>query len=274
MNQESINNFNNAVDSYLISRKLSKTDKDYTKEFYHHFVTMARAKIIMDKIKFFYNIDIKKKSVLDAGCGSGGIAIFLSNQDCKSYAVDIDFKKIKIGVELQKLENKYVNFLVADLNMKLFKESSFDYIFSIDLLEHVSEPSKLLHNLIEYLKPNGVLIFKVGNKYFPYEPHIRNFGIHFLPNKVINKYLKQFYPGFFNFYSDYNDIKLFSYNQLLYLLNTLEDIEHYTVPIFYPYIPIISLNKHINKIQKNLLNTKFISVFAQSWIVFCKKLGV
>jgi ubiquinone/menaquinone biosynthesis C-methylase UbiE len=271
MKTESIDGLNKVIDSYLISRNLNPKDRDYKNEFNHHFATIERAKIILDKIKIFYNIDFKDKYVLDAGCGSGGISILLSNEDCKSFAVDLDSKKIMIGVELQKLENKYVNFLVADLNTKIFNENSFDNIFSIDLLEHVENPDKILENLIRYLKPDGFLIFKVGNKYFPYEPHIRNFCIHFLPNRIINLYLKYFYNSFFNFYSDYNDIKLFSYNQLVCLLNTFNNIDYQIVPIFYPYIPIISSYKPINTIQSFLLSCEFTQIVAQSWIVFCKK---
>ncbi|MDA8777490.1 methyltransferase domain-containing protein, partial [Pontimonas sp.] len=47
----------------------------------------------------------------------------------------------------------------------------FDFIYCINVLEHVPQPEKLLDEVFERLKPGGVAWFVLPNYSFPYEQH-------------------------------------------------------------------------------------------------------
>lgn len=78
-------------------------------------------------------------------------------------------------------------------NMPVFKESfihdlprakTFDFIYCINVLEHVPQPEKLLDEVFERLKPGGTAWFVLPNYSFPYEQH---FEIPILFNKRVTE---------------------------------------------------------------------------------------
>jgi len=55
-----------------------------------------------------------------------------------------------------------------------FRQNEFDYAFSINVMEHVSEIDSVLTNVFISLKPGGRYHFICPNYAFPYEPHFNS----------------------------------------------------------------------------------------------------
>lgn len=106
-------------------------------------------------------VDDNLLSILDVGCGTGQLG-FKLKQSLKS-------RKI-VGVELNpdaasEARNVLDQVIVGDvLALELpFELAHFDCIILADILEHFTEPEKVLQKLKPYLKPSGVMICSIPN---------------------------------------------------------------------------------------------------------------
>jgi SAM-dependent methyltransferase len=99
--------------------------------------------------------------VLDAGCGSGGIAVSFA-EEC-DLAVGLDIKN-KFGDSGRKLakERGISNavFLQADGTSLPFAEGSFELVLSHSVIEHVDSAVRYLAECHRVLRPGGVLFLQ------------------------------------------------------------------------------------------------------------------
>ena len=98
----------------------------------------------------------KVKKVLDLGCGSGWLTIFMSKYGFDVTGIDIAKPAIELGKTWAGEDNANVNFLIGDLLNLPFKESTFDAVICNSVLEHLRlEQAKIL-----FEKAHKVLIEK------------------------------------------------------------------------------------------------------------------
>jgi len=92
--------------------------------------------------------------ILDAPAGEGALSQKLRN-NYELYAVDIDENYFKLsGVPFKKV----------DLNKELpFEDSFFDYVVSIEGIEHLENPFLCVREFARVLKPGGSLIITTPN---------------------------------------------------------------------------------------------------------------
>jgi SAM-dependent methyltransferase len=100
-------------------------------------------------------------NILDAGCGFGQYAwrMCRMNKHWKIKAVDIDKEQVedctlffgKAGM------SERISCSVADLTTFSDPES-YDFILSVDVMEHIREDETVFHNLYMSLKTNGMLL--------------------------------------------------------------------------------------------------------------------
>ncbi|MHA1659817.1 MAG: class I SAM-dependent methyltransferase [Promethearchaeota archaeon] len=100
----------------------------------------------------------KPGKVLDAASGKGAMSLALSKLGFKVTAVDIyaDFK----------LHNIYPNikFIKSDLNKDFpFKKRSFDYVVSLETIEHLENPHHFIRECARVLRNNGKLYLTTPN---------------------------------------------------------------------------------------------------------------
>ncbi len=135
-----------------ISHTTFLNENSYTK------VLQNKNNIKLDKKKFQYglqkiNIKKKEKSILDFGCGFGAFLEIAKKQGWDVNGTELNKNCIKI------LKKKKINLLnIYNQNNKLF-----DAITLWTVLEHISDPDKLLKILIKKLKKNGKILFHVPN---------------------------------------------------------------------------------------------------------------
>lgn len=117
--------------------------------------------------KLFKEItDQKPKSILEVGCGTGLMSIFLSMLGYEITALEGDDKVIKKAKDLSKKFNGKVKFIKGDAFKLPFKTNEFDVAFHQGLLEHFSDEE--IYRLIdEQLRVSKTVIFSVPNNNYP-----------------------------------------------------------------------------------------------------------
>ena len=101
--------------------------------------------------------------VLEIGCGSGRYAIHVAEKTgCRVLGIDLNAPGVHTAKQLaaeQDLSER-VRFEICDASKRLaFTDSTFDSVFSNDVLCHIPGRQALLHDLFRVLKPNGRILF-------------------------------------------------------------------------------------------------------------------
>jgi ubiquinone/menaquinone biosynthesis C-methylase UbiE len=106
------------------------------------------------------------ESVLDAGCGDGGVARLLRDQVRSVTAVDVEpFADWR--------DEPGLTFLVADAEKLPFEDEVFDVVHSKDSLHHMRSPELALSEYRRVLKRGAVALITEANRYNPaFYPHM------------------------------------------------------------------------------------------------------
>ncbi len=101
--------------------------------------------------------------VLEIGCGSGRYAIHVAEKTgCRVLGIDTNAPGIHNANQLAAAQNLSgrARFEICDASKRLpFPDSTFDSVFSNDVLCHIPGRQALLHELFRVLKPNARLLF-------------------------------------------------------------------------------------------------------------------
>lgn len=88
--------------------------------------------------------DLDGLNVLDYGCGNGEFSVYL-----RSLGANVEV------FEPDRDSRKAIN----DFNLKRVEElGEYDYIFMLDVIEHIVEPEPILKKLQSHLKDGGIII--------------------------------------------------------------------------------------------------------------------
>lgn len=105
--------------------------------------------------------DIRKKNVLDLGCGNGWLSIILAKRGASVDAIDISSEAIdsaKVMAKMNHVEGN-VRFKVGSAYELDYPDDSFDFIIGQAILHHVRDKSKLATSLFRVLKNGGKAVF-------------------------------------------------------------------------------------------------------------------
>jgi len=98
---------------------------------------------------------IKNKNILDFGCGMGDKSFLLNSRDNKVIQTDIeDLRKVK---ELP--------FILSKSEIINAEDNTYDYVASIDVIEHVENDKNFIKEILRVLKPGGKAFITTPNKY-------------------------------------------------------------------------------------------------------------
>lgn len=99
------------------------------------------------------------KKVLDAGCGPGSYALQIANAFPSIEVHAVDIKKFPISKNVP----SNCIFLQSDLR-SLNSADTYDFIYSIDVLEHIPDNNKVLQNFYNALKSKGYLFIHIPDE--------------------------------------------------------------------------------------------------------------
>jgi 2-polyprenyl-3-methyl-5-hydroxy-6-metoxy-1,4-benzoquinol methylase len=109
-------------------------------------------------------------TVLDVGMRYGELRRFLPDVDYEG--IDISSKRVEYCIR-KGLKAKLVN--VDDRTD--YNDGTFDYVFALEIIEHVPHPWDFVSELKRILKPNGTLILSTPNPFY-YIEFINYFRAH------------------------------------------------------------------------------------------------
>jgi len=106
---------------------------------------------------------IRGKSVLDVGCGDGVLSWMLAKRGAKVTGIDnagdaVEFAREKCAGESD------LDFRVGSVYELPFENDSFDYVVSSDVIEHLSEPDKMLSEMKRVWKEQGQVVISTPIK--------------------------------------------------------------------------------------------------------------
>jgi tocopherol O-methyltransferase len=93
--------------------------------------------------------------VLDIGCGVGGASLWLASElDCKVTGVTISPVQIEMASEATKHLRNRPTFLLDDAN-HLSVEGSFDVVWAVEVISHLSNRGGFFSRVVDLLVPGG-----------------------------------------------------------------------------------------------------------------------
>ena len=96
--------------------------------------------------------------VIDVGCADGGYLPLLSNHLNSSLVVGVDLAQNELHLAKRHKVHFNSEYARVDVTALPFRTTTFDLIFSKDLLHHLSNPLRALYEFKRVLKPNGAMV--------------------------------------------------------------------------------------------------------------------
>jgi SAM-dependent methyltransferase len=103
------------------------------------------------------------RRVLDLGCGTGYGAFFLTDLGARS-VVGCDFSEEALDYARQVYAHPRLTYIRADAQRLPFADGAFDFVFSSQVIEHLTSPEQMLHEVRRVLAPGGYCLVTTPNK--------------------------------------------------------------------------------------------------------------
>ena len=98
----------------------------------------------------------KNSTILDAGCGNGNYAFYLSSLGYENiFAVDL----------FEEINTDKFEYQESSIDTLLFEDASFDFIYSNSVLYYLDDPKDGIVEFKRVLKDDGILVFTAHTKY-------------------------------------------------------------------------------------------------------------
>jgi SAM-dependent methyltransferase len=130
-------------------------------------------------MKKWPDYDQKKVSIGEIGCGNGSAISYLEKMEF----LDVNYLGVDISIDMMRLARRRpmpvgwnIHFARTSGDVCVFKEGSFDIIFSISVL-HYFDPDKIFDCVSKSLKNDGLFIVNEPSERNPFAKIGRRFGI-------------------------------------------------------------------------------------------------
>ena len=166
---------------------MNKTFSKYYKDYYDKASGLPQ-QLDLKEIIFFGSVinHNQNYSILDLGCAEGELSIYLAEKGHSVTAADISNKQLDRVIKKSNDKNLNIDVINVDIQNDIapFYQKKYDYIFMLDVIEHLMNPVKSLENIRLLLKETGKLIIHTPNSCSTYK-YLRYF---LCPHKKQNFY--------------------------------------------------------------------------------------
>ncbi len=183
-------------------------------------------------------------TVLEVGCGTGGFLVEASRRYEQVVGLDIAFRWLVIAKKRLDELGLQVPLVCACAEYLPFRNDTFDLVAAEAIIEHVRDQEAMLRECHRVSTATGVVFALTPNRYsLTSEPHVRVWGVGFLPRKWMKPYVR-LAKGI-----SYDHINILSSSELRSLLNKCQLEDHRIMP---PSVPAEQV-KHFSAIEKTQL---------------------
>jgi 2-polyprenyl-6-hydroxyphenyl methylase/3-demethylubiquinone-9 3-methyltransferase len=113
---------------------------------------------------FDRHIDWSEKTVLDLGCAGGFMAEALSNKGANVTGIDPAAQAITAATARAKHMGQSIQYDIGVGEALPYPDDYFDAVVCVDVLEHVTDLTKVLAEVARVLKPGGIFLFDTINR--------------------------------------------------------------------------------------------------------------
>jgi SAM-dependent methyltransferase len=127
-----------------------------------HWWFTGKREIVIDVAKTYLGFEKgNDKKILDVGCGMGLMLDALQEYGTV-YGLDMEEEAVEYCNQVLAEQGKAPNVVIGSLPDHVpFQEGMFDYIFALDIIEHVKNDTAALNKLYSLLKEDGKLLITV-----------------------------------------------------------------------------------------------------------------
>ncbi len=141
-------------------------------EYYSVYTVPWRTETVLDILCSYGLQDrLKDLTVLDTGCGFGGMALYLGLETSASRVIALDVKERRLRVLegiIHEFELHHISVLQADMHAIPIESKSVDLVIAYETMGYTSPPrDAIFRELYRVLSPDGSLILKEENLLFP-----------------------------------------------------------------------------------------------------------
>lgn len=108
-----------------------------------------------------------KLDVLDIGCNAGGQCSVWAEQGHRVHGLDVNEPLIELARRRAKESGQEIDYRLGSATDLSWADSSMDVCLATELLEHVDEWEKCVHEFTRVLRPGGALLVTTTNKMCP-----------------------------------------------------------------------------------------------------------
>jgi ubiquinone/menaquinone biosynthesis C-methylase UbiE len=120
----------------------------------------------IEKVDEFIH-DWKGGRLLDVGCGPGMMVSHMLNRGFSCFGIDISEEMIKeCGAKFHGIST--VDLIRGTIEKLPFSDATFDVVLAMGIMEYVNDVHSAASEMARVLKPNGILIASMLNKFSPY----------------------------------------------------------------------------------------------------------
>lgn len=130
-----------------------------------------------------YLVPVQGKRILEVACGRGGFTIVLESRGAIVCGVDFSAEALKIASRKlgdDSARSAKITLLQADAHCLPFANGTFDFVVSCETIEHLSDPSIALHEMIRVSKPGALLYLTTPN-------YLNLMGLYLIYDAILKK---------------------------------------------------------------------------------------
>ncbi len=134
---------------------------------------VPRATALLKTIEQISGTPLRGKKMLDIGCGWGAFVIAALEMGIDACGCDVDKEVLEVATLRSKLHQVPENYFTAPAEKLPFSDEEFDYVQCNTVLEHVSDVSLAIKELVRVLKKGAVGFIQAPNYWQPVERHYK-----------------------------------------------------------------------------------------------------